>query len=72
MKSILATFFVFTALSFSSYAAEHNYECIASTLQSLNSDVYYNLTEAEIDGMLTIPEMMGHYDAMKAAEQCDK
>jgi hypothetical protein len=72
MKSLFVIILVLSSLSLSVQATEHNYECIASTLQAQNSDIYSNLSEAEIDGMLTIPEMMGHYDAMKAAEKCDK
>jgi hypothetical protein len=72
MKSLIVTLLVISSLSLSVQASEHNYECIASTLESFNSDIYYNLSEADIDSMLTIPEMMGHYDAMRAAEKCDK
>ena len=51
--------------------ASINYKCIADKLQARNSDIYYDLNEADIESMLTIPEMKGHIDAIQAKVQCE-
>lgn len=45
--------------------------CVAQRLQALNSDIYYNLSDSEVESMLTIPEMAGHIDAVEMAERCE-
>jgi hypothetical protein len=72
MKLLSITLFLLSFASFSTFATDRNYSCLASTLQSLNSDIYYNLSDAQIDAMLTIPEMAGHLDALNAAKQCSE
>jgi 5-enolpyruvylshikimate-3-phosphate synthase len=53
-------------------AADRNYQCIADSLQAYNSSIYYNLSSADIDAMITIPEMMGHIDAIEAEKRCNE
>jgi hypothetical protein len=46
------------------------YQCVSDALQAYNSSVYYNLSKEDIDTMISIPEMFGHFDAVKAAKRC--
>ncbi|MBC7712964.1 MAG: hypothetical protein H7177_06480 [Rhizobacter sp.] len=71
MKSIIVAVFLLGLSSVSVKAADHDYQCIADSLQAINNDIYYNLSSTDIDIMLTIPEMMGHIDAINAAKRCD-
>ena len=60
------------AIATPSFAADVNYKCVASVLESTNSSIYYNLSNTEIDTMLTITEFVGHLDAVNAVKKCDK
>lgn len=71
MKKMILSAILFTMNILNVNAADVNYTCIANTLQATNSDIYYNLSDAEIDAMLTIPEMLGHIDAINAAKRCE-
>ena len=71
MKTLLLSVLCLGIFSSQSFATDHNYQCIADSLQAINSDIYYNLSSTDIDAMLTIPEMMGHNDAINAAKRCD-
>ena len=55
-----------------SFASEIDYKCVANTLESINSSIYYNLSKSEIESMLTITELVGHLDAVNAVKKCDK
>lgn len=55
----------------SAFSAERDYACIAQKLQAINSDIYYDLSDAEIYSMITIPEMVGHIDAIYAERACE-
>ncbi len=50
--------------------SDKQYQCIAESLQAINSDIYYNLSRTDIDIMLQIPEMAGHIEAVNAARAC--
>ncbi len=51
-------------------AESQKYQCVINGLEAYNSDVYYNLSTADIDTMLSIPEMAGHMDAFRIAKRC--
>ncbi|WP_408096332.1 hypothetical protein ACJVC5_14925 [Peredibacter sp. HCB2-198] len=52
MKMILSiTLMILTSSAFA-HTPNHNYQCIADSLQAYNSDIYYSLTPAEIDELL--------------------
>ncbi len=71
MKCFFLTALLCSLNVFTASASDINYKCISDSLQSINSDIYCNLSEAEIDAMLTIPEMFGHYDTVNAAKRCE-
>lgn len=72
MKFILfVSAFILSAIS--AHAEDHNYKCISQTLQAFNSDIYYNLSNAEIDQLLSGSGGNGiDSEAMKIANLCDK
>ena len=70
MKALFMTLFVSGILTSQAISAERDYQCIADRLQAINSDIYYNLSSADIEAMVTIPEMFGHIDAVNAEKQC--
>ena len=70
MKALFMTLFVYGILTSQAISAERDYQCIADRLQAINSDIYYNLSKADIDAMISIPEMVGHIDAVRVARQC--
>jgi hypothetical protein len=73
MKSILGSTFgsAIVALMMSSSAmAAPKYQCIADSLEAINSDIYYQLSEDEVQKMLQDPSAMGHTDAVAADERC--
>ncbi len=49
---------------------ERKYQCVADSLQAINSDIWYNLSKTEIDTMLNIVEFSGHIEAVRAAKKC--
>ncbi|MBY0414968.1 MAG: hypothetical protein K2Q18_12430, partial [Bdellovibrionales bacterium] len=51
-------------------ASENNYQCIADKMQAINSDIWYNLSKEEIDTILSIPEYVGHTEAVMARKAC--
>lgn len=72
MKTFVLMVTLLSINAFSAISNEVDYSCIANKLQASNSSIYYNLSDSEIDAMLTIPEMMGHLDAVNAATFCAK
>lgn len=67
---ILFPFMVFI-LSYSSFAAEHNYACIKAKLEAYNSDYYYDLTPADIDNLLRAHSDIRTSKVQRVARECD-
>lgn len=47
-----------------------HYSCVSDSLQAINSDIWYNLSRAEIDSMLRDSNAIGHNEALRAANRC--
>lgn len=45
-------------------------QCVADALQAYNSDIYMQLTKAEVSAMLNDAKAFGHDDAVEAAQRC--
>lgn len=45
-------------------------QCISSALQAYNSDIYMQLTKAEVSAILNDAKAFGHDDAVAAAQRC--
>jgi hypothetical protein len=52
------------------YTGEVNYECITSTLEAYDSDIYYNLSKEEIDSMLYSCKTTFHDKVVSVAQAC--
>lgn len=46
-------------------------QCIADSLQAYNSDIYMQLTKAEVTYLLDNVDVYGHDDAVAAAKRCN-
>ena len=46
------------------------YQCVADRLQAYNSDIYYDMTPAEINSILRDPSSMGYHDVVRTAQDC--
>jgi hypothetical protein len=71
MKTIALSLACFVTLASQAFAAQPNYKCIADSLQAVNSDIYVNLTPAEIDELLAVPSSIGHDLVVATAERCE-
>ena len=71
VKKVCIALILGLTLSQISSASEVKYQCVADLMQSINSDIYYALSPADIDEMLQIPEFLGHTDAVMAVERCE-
>lgn len=72
MKALLAVF-TLGLLSTSIFANEIPYQCIADKLQAMNSDIYYNVTESDINAYLQYSEFnYAHVDTLNALNSCDE
>ena len=69
MKAILSSILLVSSITFA--GPRDFYRCVADSLQAINSDIYYDLDESTVRAMLTIPEMMGHNEAVSAAKRCE-
>ena len=65
MKSMILSTFALLMLSTQSFATE--YKCIASSLQATNSDIFYELSNSDIDQLLKD----GNFFAVRANETCE-
>ena len=71
MKAILMSALCFGIITSQAIAADHNYLCIADSLAAYNSDIYYDLSNAEIDTMFNDINSYGHNDVVRVAQRCD-
>ena len=77
---VLFSMAVFSAIvAGSAYAADPgceyfsgtvHYECVAQRLEAINSDIFTNLSNSEIDALLTECGDGGHEAAVVAARAC--
>lgn len=72
MKTFLLSVACFVTLASQAFAAQPDYKCISEGLQAYNSDIYYNLSKAEIDTMLKDVTSYGHVDATRVSARCDE
>lgn len=69
MKKLLVVSMLFTVNAFAGSGA--NLRCVADRLQAVNSSIFYDLSDSDVESMLTIPEMMGHDVATEMAKRCE-
>lgn len=70
MKTLLLSAACLIILGSQAFAGQNDYKCIADSLQAYNSDIYYNLSQSEIDEMLNDSLSYGHSDATRVASTC--
>lgn len=69
MKAFIFASLCTAILGTHAFASELNYQYISESLQAINSDVYMQLTKAEIDNMLQNENAYGHDDAVMVAKR---
>lgn len=67
--------FALVSLAFTSglanASAAHDYECIAQGLEAYNSDIFYNLSPADIDALLANVSDGQHFVVVRITQTCD-
>lgn len=72
MKSLILALAIMTMSSaFAGRIPKHNYECISSTLEAYNSDIYYDLSPSEIDEILSSADAR-RWKVEEVTAQCDR
>jgi hypothetical protein len=66
MKSLILSIGMLAISSFSAHAAQYKYQCVADALEAYNSDIYYNLSQSEIESLVK----SGVSVAVDAYERC--
>lgn len=59
-------------LSFSALASARDYQCISDRLQAYNSDLFYDLSSAEIEEILETKNDGRYWKIAEVAEACDE
>lgn len=72
MKSLLFIALTLAAYTTTTFASsKHDYGCIADTLEAYNSDIYYDLSAADIDELLQNSEDARAWKVISVARECD-
>lgn len=75
----MKTAFFIIAMALSTFAhatettghSEQFYQCVASRLQAVNSDIYYDITPTDIENTLKDPSAIGYYLVVEMAQSCE-
>ncbi len=69
MKTVLSSLVL--CLMTSSAFANINYKCVSEKMQAANSDIFYDLSKAQIDAILKDEAAIGHDFAVATVARCE-
>lgn len=72
MKALFFMLMIASSSAFAGSQGQHNYDCIISSLNAYESDIFHNLTPSEVDKILRTNISDGRrWKVAEVAKQCD-